>query len=90
MGDGEVFGVIGGEQVQGLLVAVQGGVEVAQEHRLRLRRRRGPRRTAQAATVASDPRILARPSRSCSALRSRLCWYQRSAWSRSRRPGTSV
>ena len=34
VGGGEVFGVVGGDQAQGLLVAVQGGVEVAQEHRL--------------------------------------------------------
>ena len=34
MDAGEVFGVVGGEQVQGLLEPVQGGVEVGQEHRL--------------------------------------------------------
>src|SRR5439155_22500550 len=36
VGGGEVFGVVGGEQVQGLLVAVQGVAEVVDEHRFGL------------------------------------------------------
>ena len=36
MGDGEVFGVVGGEQVKGLVVSAQGRVEVVQEHRFGL------------------------------------------------------
>ena len=33
MDGSETFGVVGGEQVQGLLVAVPGRLEVTQEHR---------------------------------------------------------
>ena len=69
---GEVFGVVGGEEGQGLLEVVQGGVEVGQEYRLGFPGVAG----FVEPPVGEDARlarVLARPRVSLSARWVRLC-----------------